>query len=98
MPTDTKKLPLGGPAWLRAIASDREVMLHALGSIDDETEKEERHEVQGLRDAATRLARYEQLLEEAVRHIEHCHPNWRANQSRPELKEFCAEVRNALES
>jgi hypothetical protein len=62
MPTDTKKLPLGGPAWLRAIADDKEEMLHALGAFDAEGEREEKREILGLRDAAARMEKLERAL------------------------------------
>lgn len=62
MPTDIAKLPLGGPAWLRAIAEDKHEMLHALGSCDMESEREEKREILGLRDAATRMERGEVAL------------------------------------
>lgn len=62
MPTDTAKLPLGGPAWLRAIADDKELMLDALGSIDADGEREEKREILGLRDAADRMERLEKAL------------------------------------
>lgn len=64
MTTETSKLPLGGPAWLRAIANDREEMLHAIGGIDDEGEKEDRREIQGLRDAANKIERLGVVLRE----------------------------------
>ncbi len=58
----TDKIPLGGPAWLRFIADDREKLIDALGSFDAETEAEERREIQGWRDAANRMERLERVL------------------------------------
>lgn len=54
MTTETK-LPLGSVAWLRSQADQQEELLHALGSIDDECERETKREILGLRDAATRM-------------------------------------------
>jgi hypothetical protein len=62
MPTDIAKLPLGGPAWLRAIANDKEEMSEALGHIDEECQREEKREIQGLRDAADMLEKAEQRV------------------------------------
>jgi hypothetical protein len=62
MPTDITKLPLGGPAWLRATADDKEEMSDALGHIDAECERQEKREIQGLRDAANRMERLEKAL------------------------------------
>jgi hypothetical protein len=62
MPTDITKLPLGGPAWLRAMADDKEEMVHALGYFDAESEREEKREILGLRDAADRLDKTELRL------------------------------------
>lgn len=56
------KLPLGGPAWLRAIANDKEEMRHAMGPLDPEDQAEEAREIQGLRDAADRMERLEKAL------------------------------------
>lgn len=56
------KLPLGGPAWLRAIANDKEEMRHATGPLDEEDQAEEAREIQGLRDAAARMERIEKAL------------------------------------
>lgn len=64
---DTQKHPLGGPAWLFSIASEKEEMLHALGSIDDTTAKEEAREIQGLKDAANRMRRLEIALDDLVK-------------------------------
>ena len=63
---DPTKYPLGGVAWLRSIAADKAEMLHALGSIDDETAREEALEIQGLRDAADRMERTEKAFEELL--------------------------------
>lgn len=60
---DTTKHPLGGVAWLRSIADDKAEMLHALGSLDEETAREEAREIQGLRDAADRMLKLETALE-----------------------------------
>lgn len=70
MPTNTQKLTpagqspvlalaLGSAAWLRAQADEREEMLHALGALDDEGERETKREILGLRDAADRLEKLE---------------------------------------
>jgi len=55
------KLPLGGPAWLRAQASEKEEMAHALPSAMFAAE--DKREIQGLRDAADRLEKTEKALE-----------------------------------
>jgi hypothetical protein len=55
-------LPLGGPAWLRAIADDREEMLHQLGAFNDDSRAEEEQEIQGFRDAANRMIKLELAL------------------------------------
>lgn len=65
MNAELAKLPIGGPAWLRAWAADKEEMSHALGHIDDECEREEKREIQGLRDAADRMERLEVALTES---------------------------------
>lgn len=77
MKTPTEKLPLGGPAWLRAIADDKDEMLHAIGTVDLESEKEERREIQGLRDAADRMERLEKALFVFVEAVEDCGPDER---------------------
>lgn len=46
---------LGSAAWLRAQADEREEMLHALGALDEEGERETKREILGLRDAAARM-------------------------------------------
>lgn len=61
-------LALGSAAWLRAVADDREEMLHALGALDEEGERETKREILGMRDAATaldRLKEAEELLRSA---------------------------------
>lgn len=69
MPDTLAKLPLGGPAWLRAIADDKEEMVHAIGCVDAASEREEKREIQGLRDAADRMERLEKVLVAADRDI-----------------------------
>lgn len=46
---------IGSASWLRAEADDREEMLHALGALDEEGERETKREILGLRDAAARM-------------------------------------------
>jgi hypothetical protein len=66
MTTETTKLPLGGYAWLKAIADEKEEMLHALGAVDEDARKEEQREIQGLRDAAFRILKLETELEALI--------------------------------
>lgn len=63
MSTKIENVPLGGPAWLKLLADDKEEMLHALGAVDEEARKEEQREIQGLRDAARRLTLCENALQ-----------------------------------
>ncbi len=60
MKTDHKRLPLGGPAWLRAQADEKEEMAEAMPS--ELFEDEDKREIQGLRDAADRIERLEKAL------------------------------------
>lgn len=61
------KLPLGGPAWLRALAEEKAEMNHVLRSDDPETRLLNEREALGLRDAAERTERLEAALERALR-------------------------------
>jgi len=63
-PHTPERTPLGSPAWLNKLADEREEMLHAIGSIDDEAEKEDKQEILGLRDAARELAALQARNEE----------------------------------
>lgn len=58
------KLPLGSPAWLRAIADDKEETRDAIGS-DPDFEREDIREILGLRDAANRIVALEMLVRSA---------------------------------
>jgi hypothetical protein len=64
MPKTLTKLPLGGPAWLRAIAQEKEELV-GLCALDAASEREEKREVLGLRDAAERIERLETALKES---------------------------------
>jgi hypothetical protein len=70
--TPHNKLPLGGPAWLRAIAEEKEEMNHALPSEIAEHRRLDDREVQGIRDAADRIERLEQMLVRADGALETC--------------------------
>ncbi|WP_043586705.1 hypothetical protein [Geminisphaera colitermitum] len=52
---NTHKLALGSAAWLRAQADEKDEMLNAVGAFDDESEREIKCEILGLRDAASRM-------------------------------------------
>ncbi len=56
----------GSADWLRAKADEYEKLLMALGAIDEECEREQRHGIEGLRSAAARL----DLLEASVMRLE----------------------------
>jgi len=71
MSTKTETVPLGGPAWLKHLADDKEEMLHALGAVDEDARKEEQREIQGLRDAARRLTLCENALQVIMDETEH---------------------------
>ena len=59
------KLPLGGPAWLRAMADDKEEMANVLPAETPQRKREDGREILGLRDAADRIAELEELVRSA---------------------------------
>lgn len=59
------KLPLGGPAWLRAMADEKEEMAIALPSETPDGRREDGREILGLRDAADRMTELEELVRSA---------------------------------
>lgn len=59
------KLPVGGPAWLRAMADDKEEMANVLPAETPERKREDGREIIGLRDAADRMAELEELVQSA---------------------------------
>ena len=67
MPATSKhmKLPLGGPAWLRAMADEKEEMADALPSETPDGRREDGREILGLRDAAERMTELEELVRSA---------------------------------
>jgi hypothetical protein len=60
---DNMKLPLGGPAWLRAKADEKDELFHLITSPDPINRREDEREIIGLRDAATRMEYLELTLE-----------------------------------
>jgi hypothetical protein len=56
------KLPLGGPAWLRAMADEKEEMAEAIPSETRDGRREDKREILGLRDAADRIVELEELV------------------------------------
>ena len=70
------KLPLGGPAWLRAIADEKEELYDAVRSSDPVNRREDLREVIGLRDAATRMEYLELTLEQLDKRV---HSNYDFN-------------------
>lgn len=58
--TTKNKPALGSPAWLRAQADEKEEMAEAMPS--PMFDKEDKREVQGLRDAASRIEKLEHAL------------------------------------
>lgn len=53
--TPALAVALGSAAWLRATADDQEEMLHAIGALDEEGERETKREILGLRIAADQV-------------------------------------------
>ena len=62
-------LALGSAAWLRLQAMEREEMLHALGALDEEGERETKREILGLRDAANHVENLATLVARLVREV-----------------------------
>ena len=67
MPTTSEhmKLPLGSPAWLRAMAAEKEEMADCIPSCSAEGRREDGREIIGLRDAADRMTELEELVRSA---------------------------------
>jgi hypothetical protein len=82
---------LGSPAWLRAIADDREEMLNAIGALDEEGERETKREILGMRDAAAEIDRLRETMTKALTQIQNGVINPMANPAckMRNLREVC---------